>query len=351
VAKRRREHYEKVTRTGRPVHFEDERAGRKFDISAYPVFDDGGRVARIAIFAQDITERKRMEKALRESENKFRDLAEKSSVGIYLIQDGIFRYVNSKFAEIHGYTIEEMLGKRGPKDTTFREDWPKVKKGLHPKMSGETEAATLDIRIVRHDGETRHAEIHTSPTIYKGKPALVGTLLDVTERKAMEERLRTMSIVDDLTGLYNRRGFFTLAQRQLKLAERTREKLLLFFIDLDRMKWINDTLGHQEGDAALGTVTSILRRAFRESDIIGRVGGDEFAILVIDAKHTTRDVLIRRLQDSLDKSNRMKPRRYSLALSVGVAYYDPKSPSTLDDLMAAADRLMYADKRNKKHRK
>jgi diguanylate cyclase (GGDEF)-like protein len=158
-----------------------------------------------------------------------------------------------------------------------------------------------------------------------------------------------MSLTDELTGLYNRRGFFTLAQQQFKVTERTKKGILLFFVDLDKMKQINDTLGHQEGDKALVEIATILKEVFRESDIIGRMGGDEFAILAIDTTDETREVLINRLHNILDDHNRLEGRNYSLSLSMGIAHYDPETPSTLDELIAQADTLMYEEKRNKQH--
>jgi diguanylate cyclase (GGDEF)-like protein len=159
-----------------------------------------------------------------------------------------------------------------------------------------------------------------------------------------------MSIVDELTGLYNRRGFFALSQQQLRLAERKLKDMMLFFIDLDGMKRINDTLGHREGDTALATVAALLRHTFRKSDIIGRMGGDEFAVLAIDATDDAGEGLTRRLHEFLDEINGLETRKYALSVSVGVAHYDPANPSSLDELIAAADTLMYENKGNKRRR-
>ena len=125
-------------------------------------------------------------------------------------------------------------------------------------------------------------------------------LNDITESKQLEERLSAMSITDELTGLFNRRGFFTLSDQQLKIAERTKKNLLLFFVDLDKMKQINDQWGHPEGDKALIKVADILKETFRKSDILGRMGGDEFAVLTIDTTAKTGETLMNRLHKSLD---------------------------------------------------
>ena len=162
-----------------------------------------------------------------------------------------------------------------------------------------------------------------------------------------QEQLRALSLVDELTGLYNRRGFLTLAQQQLKLANRTKRGMLLLFADLDDLKGINDTLGHHEGDLALIQTANTLKDAFRESDIIGRIGGDEFAVLAIGASKESAEILTTRLQERLEARNAKANPRYKLSLSAGIAYYDPECPCSIDELLARADRLMYEQKRGK----
>lgn len=170
----------------------------------------------------------------------------------------------------------------------------------------------------------------------------------VTKRERLEHKLQTMSITDELTGLYNRRGFLTLATQQMNLAGRSKKAMLLFSADLDKMKYINDTFGHREGDQALIDIASILREAFRKTDIICRLGGDEFAILTIDTTDKTGEVLLKRLDTILETYNRREGRKYKLSMSVGVVKYNPLNPSSLDELMTQADALMYEEKRKKK---
>jgi diguanylate cyclase (GGDEF)-like protein len=131
----------------------------------------------------------------------------------------------------------------------------------------------------------------------------------------------------------------------LKIAERTKQAVLLFFADLDHMKQINDTLGHKGGDSALVEVAAVLKETFRKSDIIGRIGGDEFAVLALDTTDETGDVLMDRLQSALKACGQVKTIKQSLSLSVGVARYDPEDACSLDELMARADALMYTKKR------
>jgi PAS domain S-box-containing protein len=134
------------------------------------------------------------EEALRESEGKFRDLAEKSMVGIYLIQDGLFRYANSEFADICGYRIEEMIDVFGPKDVIFPEDLPLVEENIGKRISGELESLRYEFRILTGGAQVRYGEVYSSRTLYRGKPAIIGTLLDITDRRKAEEELRRLSI-------------------------------------------------------------------------------------------------------------------------------------------------------------
>jgi len=138
----------------------------------------------------DITERRRAEEALRESEKKFKDLAEKSIAGIYLIQDGIFKYVNLKLAQILGYEIDEITGKMFVKDVIFPEDWPAVEENMRKRIEGELGSLHYEFRVVTKNKEVKNAEVYSSRTIYRGKPTIIGTYLDITERKQIENALR-----------------------------------------------------------------------------------------------------------------------------------------------------------------
>ncbi len=161
-----------------------------------------------------------------------------------------------------------------------------------------------------------------------------------------EDRLRALTVTDPLTGLYNRRGFFMLAERQWQSAARRKDSMLLFYIDVNRFKEINDTLGHKEGDLALLTVAAALRECFRKSDIVARIGGDEFAVMVPEDSADTRTLLERRLAKTLEQSNEKRGVTPHLSLSMGVLRCD-NSMKTLciEDLLAQADALMFREKR------
>ena len=144
-------------------------------------------------------------------------------------------------------------------------------------------------------------------------------------------------------------GNSTLAEQELKVASRKKIGMLMIFADLDRMKWINDTFGHREGDRALIEAAEVLKETFRESDIIGRIGGDEFAMLAIDTPELTTEILTTRLQSNLEIHNKRGVRSYELSLSIGITHYNPDTPCSLEELMAQADKLMYEEKRRKQN--
>lgn len=166
-------------------------------------------------------------------------------------------------------------------------------------------------------------------------------------RQRLQSEFRAQSLTDDLTGLYNRRGFTTLAGQHWKLAYRTNRPFLLIFADMDGLKKINDTLGHRAGDAALRQTAQILQQTFREADIVARLGGDEFIVLVTEAPADRGQSLLARLQHNLKNHNCQEANSFTLALSVGAAYFDPAEPLSLEELICSADTAMYAQKVNR----
>jgi diguanylate cyclase (GGDEF)-like protein len=178
--------------------------------------------------------------------------------------------------------------------------------------------------------------------------ALQRTVLCAVRQSLLDRQLQSLALTDDLTCLYNRRAFLALATQQVRLMRRKGEGLLLFFADVDRLKVINDAFGHREGDLALIRTANALEQTFRDSDIIARLGGDEFAVLAVEASCQNQEVILRRLERSLRKSNAGES-RYQLSLSVGVARLDPKHFVSVGELMEQADQAMYEEKRKKGH--
>lgn len=182
-----------------------------------------------------------------------------------------------------------------------------------------------------------------------GIGAGAGGMRYLRKRKRVEEGLRTMSLVDELTGLNNRRGFFLLAEQAIKGVQRSRKGAALFYLDLDNMKWINDTLGHREGDLGLMDTAMLLKKIFRESDILGRLGGDEFVVFATETSSgIDLESLPARVNEQLESHNRHAGRRYELQMSIGHSHCEPCSSVSLEELLKVADALMYEKKAKKK---
>jgi diguanylate cyclase (GGDEF)-like protein len=162
-----------------------------------------------------------------------------------------------------------------------------------------------------------------------------------------EDKIRDLSLRDGLTDLYNRRGFYVLAEQALRRAQRSGTPFSVLFIDLDNLKSVNDSLGHEAGSIFLREVADLLRGTFRSTEIMGRIGGDEFAV-AIEAGNETLDIITRRLEVAVKKQNSIPSRHYPFSFSLGSATTEPAVPQTLEGLLAAADKSMYGAKlRNK----
>jgi len=186
--------------------------------------------------------------------------------------------------------------------------------------------------------------------LVKGKvdeQLLLRSIRYAIERHRLLSALRSLSLIDDLTGLYNRRGFMELGEQHVKLSRRTGRPLTLFYLDLDGFKGINDTYGHHVGDRGLLKVAEVLRGAFRRSDLLARLGGDEFAVLALEASGEDVTVLTNRIRSRIEEFNTLAEEPFRLSASLGWARYEDGSRIRLDELLSQADAGMYEEKRRK----
>jgi diguanylate cyclase (GGDEF)-like protein/PAS domain S-box-containing protein len=350
--------FNQVFRTGEPINSFDFELIRKDGSKRYAEIsvslrkDSSGNPLGFKGLARDITERKWAEGALRENEVKYRTLFEAAQVAIFLVRKGQFIDCNSYTLKMFNCTREQIIG-RTPLDfsTPYQPDGlDSQEKGLEKIMAAlQGEPQIFEWRHIRWDGIPFDAEIQLN-RIEIGQDFFIQAIVrDITGRKQTEEALKAMSLVDDLTGLYNRRGFLTLAEQEIKVAIRLKRRAVLIFADLDGMKEINDTYGHLEGDQALINIAGVLKETFREPDILARIGGDEFVILAIEgAMESGSEVITGRLRKNLDAFNSKINRPYSLSLSMGVVGFDPDRSGQIETLLAQADAQMYLDKQQKK---
>ena len=285
------------------------------------------------------------QETLRKSEERYRSLVESTEDSIYLVnRKYCYLFMNQKHLARLGYSADDFIGR--PYSDFHSEEEIKEFTAAVDQVIATGKSMQQEHRSRKDD---RYFLRTLSPVKEPDSTVSAVTIISkhFTERKEMEEGLRKLSLTDELTNLNNRRGFMTLAKQQFKMANRLNRELLLISADLDDLKVINDTFGHQEGDHALIDVAVILKDTFRSSDIIARIGGDEFAALQMKNPENNITATSDRLQEAIARHNGGSDRPYTLSISVGTEIYDPQEPKPLEQLMAEADKKMYAQKKTK----
>jgi diguanylate cyclase (GGDEF)-like protein/PAS domain S-box-containing protein len=264
--------------------------------------------------------------------------------GRYLMMNGAGRsYLGRSLEDIIGRTDEELYE---PKlAASIREADREVLR------SGET----IEHETVDTAGGTNRTFLTTKGPFRDGSgrvAGLFGIARDISDRKEteraiteMNERLRQQAIIDELTGLHNRRAFMAIGEHELRSADRTGRPLAVLFADLDGMKAINDSFGHAEGDRALRDTADIFRSTFRASDVVARLGGDEFCSLLPNCPPDQATVVLGRIEEALRLHRESRP--FVLSLSLGVAFHEPGAPESFEDLIRRADAAMYNEKAGK----
>ena len=306
----------------------------------------------VAELNRHIAEQERISKALRETEEHFRNAFDYAAIGMALVSpQGAWLRVNRSLCDLLGYSEQELLNSNF-QAVTHADDLGNDLANLYRLMQGETPNFQVEKRYVHRLGQTVWALSSVSLVRDSDEQPVhfIFQIQDITERKRAEAALQSLSLVDELTGLYNRRGFLAVSEQNL--AEiRLNEKIpVIVYADLDGLKEINDSLGHSEGDRALAKAAEILKDSFRNTDIVARIGGDEFVVLAALSPDERPETLAMRLQENFDASNALKNRPYNLGVSVGIAHFDDAHSHSIEELMAQADRAMYEDKRRKRSR-
>ncbi|HYA13513.1 MAG TPA: PAS domain S-box protein [Syntrophales bacterium] len=237
------------------VEVHEDRLGGDYVVSVSPLRDSGGKLIGSIHIAHNITERKRMEEALRESENKFRILAEKAVVGVYLIQDDLFRYINPRLADMLGYTVDELATKVVKlKNIIAQEDWMMAREYLRKRLSGEFDSIHYEVRMIKKSGDIFFVEALGSRIIYNGRPAIIGTLLDISDRKRAEEEQRhreklqgTLEMAGAICHEMNQpmqiiSGFSELLMKDISENDPIYEKLGKIIMQIERMSIITKKL-------------------------------------------------------------------------------------------------------------
>ncbi len=311
-------------------------------INAVARRDGDGEVVGYQGILRDVTERVRARRELRTSRERYRRLLRSAPIGIAVHVDGRFRYLNPRSAELLGAgSPDELLGE--PVLEFVHPDDRELIAGRLRSIQEEREPVEpVEVRIVQMDGTVVHVEVRGIPVEYGDEPAIQTLARDVTEEVRLRARLQDMAYYDGLTGLANRRLLREKAEQALEEARRRGRRVALLYLDLQRFKAINDSFGHEAGDRALVEVARRLSGSLRKADVVARVGGDEFAVLLTEAGEEQEGAVqaARRVMEVFDEPFSIGGREVHLGGSIGIALH----PDTADDfetLMAHADMAMY----------
>ncbi len=291
--------------------------------------------------------RERAKKALEQSEKNHRSLVESSPFGIIIHEGGIVRYVNPAMAAMLGVENAASLLGENIIDYVAEKDRSEVKERISRLQQGE-KVEPAEEELIRTDGSRFWAEVQGTIVNYAGKPAVQVLVQDISARKKAEERLSWLSYYDELTRLPNRRLFADRAKQTFAIARREKTSVALLYLDIDRFKFINDTLGHTCGDQVLKQVAARLLQTLRASDTAARMGGDEFAVLLpeIDVNKAMR--VANKIRTVLQQPYKLGEQELVLDASIGIAIF-PQDGDKQDTVLKHADTAMYHAKKNQAH--
>jgi diguanylate cyclase (GGDEF)-like protein/PAS domain S-box-containing protein len=296
-----------------------------------------------------IIERKRTEEALRENEEKYWTVAEMARDGIVIIQDNVYKYVNRAMIEMSGYTTEELVNMNFL-DIFAPEYRDLLGQRYEMRLSGEEIPPVYESKIQTKDGIMKDVEVSFGIITYQRRPADMGFIRDITERVKAQEEIRRLAYHDALTCLPNRVLFneqYTLAQAH---AKRHKKGLGVILLDLDHFKEVNDTLGHNVGDRLLQMAGKRLSTLVREEDVVARMGGDEFMILLQEIEEEASVTTIsRKIVEVFREPFMFYGQELHITTSVGVAIY-PRDGEDIDTLLKNADIAMYRAKEHGRNR-
>jgi diguanylate cyclase (GGDEF)-like protein/PAS domain S-box-containing protein len=321
------------------------------ELAGFPLQNQKGEVIGFRGVGRDITERKQMEEALRQGEEKYRTILESIQEGYFEVDlTGNFTFCNDSMSRLTGHSKEELLG-MNHKQFTSKETAKEVFQAFNKVYATGEPSKAFDWQVIRKDGVELFIE--TSITLQKdssGKPAgFKGMIRDITEHKRIEQQIHYMATHDALTGLPNRLMFSQLLNQAIRSAQRNKRQLAVFFIDLDRFKTINDSLGHEAGDRLLKEIARRFKKSLRAVDVVGRLGGDEFVIFIEEVKEFRQvEIVAHKILSSAIKPMVLQGEECRVTASIGISIY-PKDGEDDQSLIKNADMAMYFAKEEGKN--
>ena len=316
------------------------------------IYDKEEKVVGIEGLLVDITERKKAEEALKKSQQEFASVFKNNPEAlVYLDEKSNIININPRFTELFGYTLEEIKG-RNINDGMIHPPG-KIEEGKNlDKIAFSEGYFNYESIRKKKDGILFPVSISGSDIIIDGQlRGIIGTYVDITERKKLEEKLKKLAHFDTLTGCCSRGYGLALLEQQIKTANRKKTPILLFYLDVDDFKHINDTFGHQEGDKVLKEAAKLFKSTLREVDNTCRIGGDEFLLIFPDSSLDDASLIKERLSKNLEKLNQSLNKSYKISFSIGLSHYDPANPLSIEELIRIADENMYEEKKKKKEGK
>ncbi len=312
-----------------------------------PLYDDNGHIRGLCGISTDITERKQIESALHHNQELLATVLDNIGACIYMKSpDGRYLYANAATAILHNLRPERLIGQTDEKffTQTSVENF-KVLDGQALNTRGKVSG----MEVFELIGQELRYFWSVKVTLQKENGeayAILGMSTDITERKRLEDELLRLATTDELTNLNNRRHFFNLAEQTLSRSRRYCEPLALLMCDIDFFKHINDTFGHSVGDQVLQQVADIIKSTLRDTDIAGRIGGEEFAIMLVQTSTENAQEVAERLRQNIENSQIVLEDSHSVPITISIGIAIPTYPiETLATLLQHADQALYQAKR------
>jgi len=349
-----------VMKSGQPFKSSEEVFWRKdgtfinINVTSTPLFRNNEIVGAVVVF-DDITDRKKIEQALRASEKSFREVIEYAPIGMSLVSlEGRFIKVNQALCQIVGYDSDELI-KLTFQEITYPEDLTIDLEYLHQLLDDKTKSYQMEKRYIRKDKTIVWVQLSVSISRDEDNTPLyfISQIEDITERKQRHEQAQQYAYYDHLTHLPNRRMLLNKLHQALSQAQRYKRSMALLFLDLDHFKKINDSMGHAAGDIVLKEVATRLTACVRLDDTVSRQGGDEFVIVLTEiAQVQDAQLVAEKILDSFKQPINVNGQVIMVSTSIGIAVRSNDMEVTVEELMKRADMAMYEAKgagRNRYH--